>query len=46
MALAAAAGERHRIGFYLAEERQHVDKHTLINDEQPRGTSKEFYRGC
>lgn len=32
-------------GLYLAEGRQHVDHHTRIDHAQPRGTSREFYKG-
>lgn len=32
-------------GLYLAGARQHVDHHTRIDHEQPRGTSREYYRG-
>lgn len=32
-------------GLYLAGGRQHVDHHTLIDHAQPRGTSREHFRG-
>lgn len=32
-------------GLYLADGRQHVDNHTLIDHAQPRGTSLEYYKG-
>ncbi|WP_213302609.1 Fe-S cluster assembly protein SufD [Paraburkholderia sacchari] len=32
-------------GLYLVGARQHVDHHTRIDHEQPRGTSREYYRG-
>lgn len=32
-------------GLYVADGRQHVDNHTLINHAKPRGTSREFYKG-
>lgn len=33
------------IGLYLADGRQHLDHHTRIDHLQPRGTSREFYKG-
>lgn len=32
-------------GLYLADGRQHIDHHTQIDHKQPRGTSREFYKG-
>jgi Fe-S cluster assembly protein SufD len=32
-------------GLYLAGETQHVDHHTTIDHRQPRGTSRELYKG-
>ncbi|MDX2170240.1 MAG: Fe-S cluster assembly protein SufD [Deltaproteobacteria bacterium] len=32
-------------GLYLAGESQHVDHHTSIDHRQPRGTSRELYKG-
>jgi len=32
-------------GLYLVDGRQHVDHHTRIDHAQPRGTSREFYKG-
>lgn len=32
-------------GLYIADGRQHVDNHTLIDHAKPRGTSREFYKG-
>lgn len=32
-------------GLYHVDERRHVDHQTLIDHAQPRGTSREFYRG-
>lgn len=32
-------------GLYLADDRQHVDHHTRIDHTQPRGTSRELYKG-
>lgn len=32
-------------GLYLADQRQHVDNHTLVEHKQPRTTSNEHYRG-
>jgi Fe-S cluster assembly protein SufD len=32
-------------GLYLAGESQHVDHHTTIDHRQPRGTSRELYKG-
>ncbi len=32
-------------GLYLADGRQHVDHHTCIDHAQPRGVSREFYKG-
>jgi Fe-S cluster assembly protein SufD len=33
------------IGLYMANGRQHMDHHTLIDHARPRGTSREFYKG-
>jgi Fe-S cluster assembly protein SufD len=33
------------IGLYMAGGRQHMDHHTRIDHLQPRGTSREFYKG-
>ena len=33
------------IGLYMADGRQHMDHHTLIDHARPRGTSREFYKG-
>jgi Fe-S cluster assembly protein SufD len=33
------------IGLYLANGRQHMDHHTLIDHARPHGTSREFYKG-
>jgi Fe-S cluster assembly protein SufD len=32
-------------GLYFVGARQHVDHHTRIDHEKPRGTSREYYRG-
>ena len=32
-------------GLYLADGTQHVDHHTTIDHRQPRGTSRELYKG-
>lgn len=32
-------------GLYHVDGRRHVDHHTCVNHAQPRGTSREFYRG-
>lgn len=32
-------------GLYHADGRRHVDHHTRIDHAQPRGTSREYYRG-
>src|SRR5262249_3277011 len=32
-------------GLYLANAAQHVDHHTTIDHRQPRGTSRELYKG-
>jgi Fe-S cluster assembly protein SufD len=32
-------------GLYVADGRQHVDNHTLIEHAKPRCTSREFYKG-
>ena len=32
-------------GLYMSEGRQHVDHHTRIDHNSPRGTSREFYKG-
>lgn len=32
-------------GLFLATQRQHVDNHTLIQHVEPRGSSRENYRG-
>ncbi len=32
-------------GLYLAQHKQHIDHHTVIDHMQPHGTSYEFYRG-
>lgn len=32
-------------GLYVVGGRQHVDHHTRIDHAQPKGTSREFYRG-
>jgi Fe-S cluster assembly protein SufD len=32
-------------GLYLADGRQHIDHHTCIDHRQPRGTSRESYKG-
>ena len=32
-------------GLYLAQQKQHIDHHTVIDHMQPHGTSHEFYRG-
>jgi len=32
-------------GLFLAAQRQHVDNHTLIQHVEPRGSSREDYRG-
>jgi len=33
------------LGLYMADGRQHMDHHTRIDHLQPRGTSREFYKG-
>jgi Fe-S cluster assembly protein SufD len=33
------------IGLYMANGRQHMDHHTLVDHARPRGTSREFYKG-
>jgi Fe-S cluster assembly protein SufD len=32
-------------GLYIADGRQHVDNHTVIDHVAPRGTSRELYKG-
>lgn len=32
-------------GLYVADGRQHVDNHTLIDHAKPHGVSREFYKG-
>jgi len=32
-------------GLYMADGRRHVDHHTRIDHNQPRGTSRELYKG-
>src|SRR5699024_4268778 len=32
-------------GLYMPGNKQHVDNHTRIDHAQPRGTSREFYKG-
>lgn len=32
-------------GLYVAGDRQHMDSHTVLDHAQPRGTSREYYRG-
>ncbi len=32
-------------GLYLADGRQHLDQHTRIDHRQPRGSSRELYKG-
>ncbi len=32
-------------GLYLGAKRQHIDNHTRINHNKPRGISREFYKG-
>ena len=32
-------------GLYIGDGRQHLDHHTRIDHAQPRGTSREFYKG-
>ena len=32
-------------GLYMSEGRQHVDHHTRIDHNSPRGNSREFYKG-
>ncbi|SDE17663.1 Fe-S cluster assembly protein SufD [Paraburkholderia lycopersici] len=32
-------------GLYFVSAKQHVDHHTRIDHEKPRGTSREYYRG-
>jgi Fe-S cluster assembly protein SufD len=32
-------------GLFLASGRQHIDHHTRIDHAQPRGTSREYYKG-
>jgi Fe-S cluster assembly protein SufD len=32
-------------GLYVAEGRQHVDNHTVLDHAEPRGASREYYRG-
>ena len=45
VALDGAGSECTLNGLYLAGGRQHVDNHTLIDHAQPRGTSREYYKG-
>lgn len=45
VALDAPGAECELNGLYLAQGRQHVDNHTRIDHIQPRGTSREFYKG-
>lgn len=33
------------VGLYVGDGRQHIDHHTSIDHAQPRGTSREFYKG-
>lgn len=32
-------------GLYMGDGRQHIDHHTCIDHNRPRGTSREFYKG-
>ena len=32
-------------GLYLAQHKQHIDHHTVVEHLKPHGTSREFYRG-
>ncbi|MGF6478106.1 Fe-S cluster assembly protein SufD [Paraburkholderia sp. JPY419] len=43
--LQAADARAELNGLYIASARQHVDHHTRIDHEKPRGTSREHYRG-
>lgn len=44
-ALAGPGADCELNGFYVASNAQHVDNHTTIDHAQPRGTSREFYKG-
>jgi len=43
--LGAEGCEATLIGLYMANGRQHMDHHTLVDHARPRGTSREFYKG-
>lgn len=43
--LADEYAECHLNGLYLANGKQHVDHHTLIDHAKPHGTSRENYKG-
>ncbi len=38
-------GETNLYGFYLADGKQHIDNHTLIDHAQPHCNSNELYKG-
>ncbi len=44
-ALEAEGAECTLNGLYMVDGRQHVDFHTSVEHTQPRGTSREFYKG-
>jgi Fe-S cluster assembly protein SufD len=43
--LGEEGAECHLNGLYIANGRQHVDNHTIINHAMPHCTSREFYKG-
>src|SRR5574337_164711 len=43
--LAEPGAEAELLGLYLASGRQHMDHHTRIDHAQPRGTSRQLYKG-
>ncbi|CAG4882464.1 Iron-sulfur cluster assembly protein SufD [Georgfuchsia toluolica] len=45
VALDGEGAECSLAGLYMGDGRQHVDHHTSINHNRPRGTSREFYKG-
>jgi Fe-S cluster assembly protein SufD len=43
--LAAEHAECILNGLYVLNDQQHIDHHTLIDHAQPKGTSREYYKG-
>jgi len=43
--LGAEGCEAQLVGLYVGSGRQHIDHHTCIDHAQPRGTSREAYKG-